>query len=195
MFLVIKILYVSINLYLDHILRWSKFLKSLYILDSFSSSQVKTFHLAEGPGGFIEAVCNVRDNPKDLYYGMTLISDKDYVPGWKKSQDYLKAHPNIILEYGKDNTGDIMNPENLRFIREKYGNSMDLVTGDGGFDFSVNFNDQETSASKLILAQIIYAIFLQKENGSFMIKFFDIFYVGPQWTLFIFLVACIRGFI
>ena len=142
-------------------------LKSLYILDSFSSSQVNSFHLAEGPGGFIEAVCNVRDNPNDLYYGMTLISEKEYVPGWKKSQEYLNLHPNIILEYGKDKTGDIMNPENLRFIRDKYGNSMDLVTGDGGFDFSINFNDQESSASKLIFAQIVYAIFLQKKKRKF----------------------------
>ena len=150
-------------------------LRSLYILDSFSSSEIKTFHLAEGPGGFIEAVCNTRDNVNDVYYGMTLMSDKDYVPGWKKSQEYLNSHPNILLEYGADNTGDIMNPENLKFIRERYGNSMELVTGDGGFDFSINFNDQESSASKLIFAQITYAIFLQKYNGSFVIKFFDIF--------------------
>lgn len=150
-------------------------LRSLYILDSFSSSEIKTFHLAEGPGGFIEALCNTRDNANDVYYGMTLMSDKDYVPGWKKSQEYLNLHSNIMLEYGADNTGDIMNPENLKFIRERYGNSMDLVTGDGGFDFSVNFNDQESSASKLIFAQITYAIFLQKYNGSFVIKFFDVF--------------------
>ena len=44
-----------------------------------------------------------------------------------------------------------------------------------GFDFSVNFNEQEASASRLILAQILYAILLQKQGGSFVIKFFDIF--------------------
>ena len=150
-------------------------LKSLYLTDSFSNTKIKTFHLAEGPGGFIEALCNVRDNDNDNYYGMTLISDKEYVPGWKKSQDYLNAHPNIFLEYGIDKTGNIMNPENFKYIYEKYGNSMDLVTGDGGFDFSVNFNDQESSATKLIFTQIIYALFLQKKGGSFVIKFFDIF--------------------
>lgn len=150
-------------------------LKSLYILDSFPAAKVKTFHLAEGPGGFIEAVCNLRDNENDNYYGMTLISDKDYVPGWKKSQEYLNAHPNIALEYGADKTGNIMNPENLRFVHNKYANSMALVTGDGGFDFSINFNEQEATASRLIFAQIIYAILLQKEGGSFVVKFFDIF--------------------
>lgn len=150
-------------------------LKSLYILDSFPATKVKTFHLAEGPGGFIEAVCNLRDNEDDNYYGMTLISDKDYIPGWKKSQDYLNAHPNIALEYGADGTGNIMNPENLKFVHNKHANSMALVTGDGGFDFSINFNEQEATASRLIFAQIIYAILLQKEGGSFVVKFFDIF--------------------
>jgi hypothetical protein len=150
-------------------------LRSLYLTDSFSNTKIKTFHLAEGPGGFIEALCNIRDNNNDDYYGMTLISDKEYVPGWKKSQEYLNAHPNIFLEYGFDKTGNIMNPENFKYIYEKYGNSMDLVTGDGGFDFSINFNDQESSATKLIFTQIIYALFLQKKGGSFVIKFFDIF--------------------
>ena len=36
---------------------------------------IKTFHLAEGPGGFIEAICNLRSNIQDNYYGMTLSCD------------------------------------------------------------------------------------------------------------------------
>jgi len=150
-------------------------LRSLYILDSLPDAPIQTFHLAEGPGGFIEAICNSRCNPDDKYYGMTLISEKDYVPGWKKSQEYLEHNPNIILEYGRDNTGNILNPDNLRFCYEKYKNSMELMTGDGGFDFSVNFNDQEVTASRLVFAQIVYAILLQKKDGNFIIKFFDIF--------------------
>ena len=150
-------------------------LRSLYILDSLPDTPIQTFHLAEGPGGFIEAICNSRNNPDDIYYGMTLISEKDYVPGWKKSQEYLQNNPNIILEYGEDKTGNILNPENLKFCYERYANSMELMTGDGGFDFSVNFNDQEVTASRLIFAQIVYTILLQKKDGNFVIKFFDIF--------------------
>ena len=150
-------------------------LKSLYILDGMAEHPIRTFHLAEGPGGFVEAVCNSRDNPDDVYHGMTLISDRDYVPGWKKGQEYLSAHPQIRLVYGKDNTGDILKPDNFDYCYENYRNSMDLVTGDGGFDFSVNFNDQEKSASRLIFAQIAHAMILQRHGGTFIIKFFDIF--------------------
>ena len=37
-------------------------------------------------------------------------------------------------------------------------NSMDLITADGGFDFSYDFNNQETECVKLILCQICFAI-------------------------------------
>jgi len=52
---------------------------------------------------------------------------------------------------------------------------MDLITADGGFDFSINFNEQEGLSVNLILAQIIYAIALQKYNGTFILKVFDLF--------------------
>ena len=52
---------------------------------------------------------------------------------------------------------------------------MHFITGDGGFDFSVDFNKQEISISKLLFAQVIYAIVLQKKNGSFVLKLFDCF--------------------
>ena len=40
---------------------------------------------------------------------------------------------------------------------------MDLVTADGGFDFSIDFNQQEQMAGKLILTEILYAIIMQKK--------------------------------
>ena len=39
------------------------------------NNPIETFHLAEGPGGFIEAICYLRSNIKDKYYGMTLIDN------------------------------------------------------------------------------------------------------------------------
>ena len=36
----------------------------------------------------------------------------------------------------------------------KYKNSMDVITADGGFDFSVDFNNQEQLAFRLILTQV-----------------------------------------
>ena len=49
---------------------------------------------------------------------------------------------------------------------------MDIITGDGGFDYSVDFNKQEILSSRLILAQVIYAIIMQKKNGIFILKIY-----------------------
>jgi 23S rRNA U2552 (ribose-2'-O)-methylase RlmE/FtsJ len=135
----------------------------------------KTFHLAEGPGGFIEAIVSLRNNKSDTYYGMTLNNDNNDVPGWRKSQHFLNLNPNVIIENGSDNTGNLLKKENLEYCFKKYGNSMDLITADGGFDFSIDFNSQEILSLKLIYAQICYAIAMQKQNGTFILKVFDLF--------------------
>ncbi len=148
----------------------------LNLLDDFDNNPIKTFHLAEGPGGFIEAINLLRNNSSDTYYGMTLINNNnDIIPGWKKSKYYLSKHKNIIIEYGDDNTGDLFNVKNLWYCYYKYNNSMDIITGDGGFDFSVDFNKQEIMANKLIFSQICFAIAMQKKGGIFILKIFDVF--------------------
>ena len=135
----------------------------------------KSFHLAEGPGGFIEALSFLRNNINDSYVGMTLIDNDVNVPGWKKSTAFLEKHKNVYIEKGIDNTGNLLSLDNLKFCHEKYKSSIDLVTADGGFDFSIDFNSQETVSANLILCQIIYAIAVQKKGGNFFIKFFDTF--------------------
>ena len=135
----------------------------------------KSFHLAEGPGGFIEALSFLRNNINDSYVGMTLIDNDVNVPGWKKSSAFLEKHKNVYIEKGIDNTGNLLSLNNLKFCHEKYKGSIDLVTADGGFDFSIDFNSQETVSANLILCQIIYAIAVQKKGGNFFIKFFDTF--------------------
>lgn len=112
----------------------------------------------------------------DQYYGMTLIDDDPICPGWKKTRTFLDANPNVMLEHGCDNTGNILHADNFASCCEKYKNSMDLVTADGGFDFSVDFNKQEHLAVNLIVAEVFFALALQKKGGSFVLKIFDMFF-------------------
>jgi 23S rRNA U2552 (ribose-2'-O)-methylase RlmE/FtsJ len=147
----------------------------------FTSDAITSFHLAEGPGGFVEALITYRENnntinSKDIYYGMTLINDNDEnIPGWKKSKYFLNKHQNVKIITGKDKTGNLLNVDNLWYCYDNYKNSIDLITGDGGFDFSTNFNQQEHQSVNLIFAQIVYAIAMQKRGGMFVLKIFDIF--------------------
>ena len=147
----------------------------LFLLD-YMPDKCSTFHLAEGPGGFIEAMQSMRVNVNDSYYGMTLIDDSDQsIPGWKKSKAFLTKNPNVIIEKGVDGTGDLMSADNLKDCFTRYRGSMDLITADGGFDFSVDFNHQEKVSGKLVFCQIAFAIAMQKKNGNLIIKFFDTF--------------------
>jgi len=140
-----------------------------------NNEPIKTFHLAEGPGGFIEATAFIRKNKKDIYYGMTLIDNNTNVPNWKKADNMINQYKNIKIEYGKDNTGNLYNHQNLIYCKEKYKNSMDIITADGGFDFSNDYNKQEVSVFRLIFTQVAYAITMQSNNGTFILKIFDMF--------------------
>lgn len=151
----------------------------------FNIENIKSFHLAEGPGGFIEAMTHLRNNTEDLYYGMTLISEDDNVPSWKKSKHFLNKNPNVIIETGKDGTGNLFSLENFEYIYDNYKNSMDFITADGGFDFSIDFNQQENLSLKLIFSQIIYALAIQKQGGHFVLKIFDIFTQGTLDLLYL----------
>ena len=141
-----------------------------------NDTDIKTFHLAEGPGGFIEATTYLRNNTNDLYYGMTLLEEKNInIPGWNKVDFLLKNYPNIKLLDGVNGKGDLYNENNLKYMINNFSNSMDIITGDGGFDFSADFNKQESTAFRLIFTQVIYALIMQKKNGHFVLKIFDIF--------------------
>ena len=150
--------------------------KTLHLLDILPADSCKSFHLAEGPGGFIEALAYMRKNPADKYYGMTLIDDTNQnVPGWRKSKHFLLNNPNVIIETGIERNGDLMRPENLRYCYDTYKEQMDIITGDGGFDFSFQYPHQEQISTKLILCQIAFAIAMQKPGGTFILKVYDTF--------------------
>jgi 23S rRNA U2552 (ribose-2'-O)-methylase RlmE/FtsJ len=154
------------------------FFKLLEILNTYSfvfPSVMSSFHLAEGPGGFIEAIQYSRKNNQDTYYGMTLLDKHKDVPLWNKCErSIMKGSSNIIIESG-DGTGNLYHVENLIYVREHYENSIDFITADGGFDYSNDFNNQEESSLHLIFSEICFAIMMQKKGGHFVLKVFDTF--------------------
>jgi len=157
------------------------YFKMVEILNTFNlntfSYPIKCFHLAEGPGGFIEAILGLRNCKEDAYIGMTILDNinDSNIPAWKKSDYFLKSNENVFIETGIDGTGNILSINNFMYCTETYGNYMDFITGDGGFDFSFDFNNQENSISKLLFAQICYALVMQKKGGTFILKIFDCF--------------------
>jgi len=154
------------------------FFKLLEILNAFPfcfPKVMRSFHLAEGPGGFIEAIQYSRKNNKDVYYGMTLLDNNRDIPLWNKCEkNLMKGNSNIIIESG-DGTGNLYHLENLLYVRKHYEHSIDFITADGGFDYSVDFNNQEESSLHLIFSEVCFAMMMQKKGGHFILKVFDTF--------------------
>lgn len=136
-----------------------------------------TCHLAEGPGGFIECICDFFNMykivPKKIY-GITLISNDKRIPNWKIHKDYINNNP-IHLNTYKSNYGNLYDVKSIDNFMKLVGNKSHFITADGGFDFSNDFNNQETSFSKLMVCEIYTALQIQEINGSFLLKVFDLF--------------------
>lgn len=143
--------------------------------------------LAEGPGGFIHClndhIRNYKHNIKNIY-GITLIEKKDKkIPYW--NQNIINNRNNIILS-GKDNTGDLYKYENVMDFVEKINNNYcHLVTADGGFDYSKDYNSQEQSSYKLLYSEIYTTLLIQKSNGNFVLKVFDLFHYKTLQLLYL----------
>lgn len=156
------------------------------LLDDVGNGPIRTAHFAEGPGGFIEAVAHWRETrcacprrspvESDVYAGITLRSTRRDVPGWGKSKRVLAKYPQIKLHYGKDNTGDLYNVDNITdFARTVGRGACVLATGDGGIDYSVDFAHQEPLSFRLLLCQVFGAWLVLRRGGAFVCKFFDVY--------------------
>lgn len=135
--------------------------------------------LAEGPGGFIESFIHTRKKDflgrNDYIQCITLKSSSSDIPNWNKARKILNFK-NMRYCYGKDKTGNLYVKENILDFRSKMGgNKADLVSADGGFDFSNDFNTQEQLSCKLIFSEIITAYGVNKKGGHFVLKIFDSF--------------------
>lgn len=142
------------------------------------NDKILTLHLAEGPGGFIESLNDflVKNNYlNNEMYGITLVKDNKSIPGWKKTKIFLDIYSNVKILYGKDGTGDLYEIENILDLRNKLSKRVSVITGDGGFDFSSDFNQQEKLSFPLIYCQSLTALLCQKEGGIFILKIFDIY--------------------
>jgi len=130
--------------------------------------------IAEAPGGFIQ--CLLEEYGKDnniLINGITLISKDKKVPFWNKK---LINHKNIKFHTGIHNNGDLYNLNNVLSMIKNIGKeSCYLITGDGGFDNSSDYNNQEYNSLKLIYSEIFLTLNIQSKGGIFICKLFDLF--------------------
>jgi len=156
------------------------YFKILEIIKYFDIKDYKKIDsIAEAPGGFIEffneKTCEIN--------AISLISDDNSIPHWNHS---IIRGNNIIINNGKDKTGNIYKLENiLYYVKYSGQNKSDIVTGDGGFDYTMNFSNQELDSYPLIYSEILMGLLLLKKDGIFICKVFDILYLKTIKLLYI----------
>lgn len=142
----------------------------------YDNSKINTLHLAEGPGGFIEAVKDIRNNKNDNYYGISLQTAEN-IPGWDKSVEFLKNNPTVKIITAADGTGDITKIDNIRYLYSRMKNAnINLITADGGFNFSDNQYIQEYNAALLIYSELLCALGCLSKGGIYIYKIYDMNY-------------------
>jgi cap2 methyltransferase len=141
--------------------------------------EVKSMHLCEAPGGFITALNHFlkQNNPK-VQFTWTATTLNPYYEG--NSSNYTIFDDRFILPslerwyFGVDQTGNIMNLENIEGMRRQYS-GVDLVTADGSIDCHDTPEQQEMVVAKLHMTETIIALKLLKAGGSFVLKMFTMF--------------------
>jgi cap1 methyltransferase len=89
---------------------------------------------------------------------------------------------NIKIDYG-----NLYVLEDIKKYLENFeGNKKaHLVTADGGFDYSGDFNGQEINSCQIIYSECVIALNALKKNGCFVCKVFDLFSITMVQILYI----------
>jgi len=178
-----------------------KMTEILFVLDFFKRHQkhLQSAHVCEGPGGFIESLLyqSTKNSVRvDHAWAMTLRPTRSNIPGWKRAQHFLQKSPMIHIEYGADDTGDIMVPENQSAFLQKTRGQCSIFTADGGFDFSEHYGHQEAEVFPLLVSSSIIGLQTMNMGGDFVLKMFDtelkctkdliamLAYCFDSWTLY-----------
>ena len=152
-------------------------LTHLQFFDRHKEVKLKSLHVCEGPGGFIEAFQYMAEDRKRIVqtsFGMTLKSTHAMIPGWRRATQYLQKHTNVQLLYGPTRTGNIYEPCNQDECAKAVGQSgAQLVTADGGFDFSDDFHAQEKTILRLLVSSAIILLRSVAVEGDIVLKLFD----------------------
>lgn len=142
--------------------------------------KLRSLHVCEGPGGFIESFLYQAEVHKRIVttsHAMTLKSTHHMIPGWRRATQFLQKHKQITLLYGPSRSGDIYERENqevcVEAAHEQSLGAM-LVTGDGGFDFSGDFYAQEKSMFRLLVCSALILLRSVAPEGDCVLKLFDV---------------------
>jgi 23S rRNA U2552 (ribose-2'-O)-methylase RlmE/FtsJ len=137
---------------------------------------IRTAHVCEGPGGFIQSIYENSDRMKKRIVSTTAMTLKPMhyqVPGWKRASTFLKKYSQINIHYGEDGTGDILKEKNQDSFISTTKRSIHIFTADGGIDFTMNYAAQEETIYPILIASTKIAVRCLLQGGIYVLKVFD----------------------
>jgi cap2 methyltransferase len=173
---------------------WCKFTEILFKYGDLvpeDTSKFTSVHLCEAPGAFITALnhfLKVNRSPgcKWTWTGATL---NPYHEGNTTSSmindDRFILHTLDNWHFGLDDTGNLMDKDNLRYLIKSFDHSVDLVTADGSIDCQADPARQEVLVAGLHFAEILAALGCLRIGGNFVIKMFTFYEADTLNHLFL----------
>ncbi|XP_078045850.1 cap methyltransferase 2 [Augochlora pura] len=142
----------------------------------------KSIHLCEAPGAFITSLNHwLKTNVPEIQWDWTATTLNPYYEGCSSykmiGDDRFIKHTLDHWCFGKDNTGDLMNIENLNELikMSQPCNNVFLVTADGSIDCTDDPGEQENIVAHLHFCETVAALHLLQTGGSFLLKIFTTF--------------------
>jgi 23S rRNA U2552 (ribose-2'-O)-methylase RlmE/FtsJ len=158
-----------------------------------------TFHIAESPGGFIEAVLEykkrkyLRVSPAQLYYTVSLQGEgatcncncggtsnlcteeltilRD-IPKYNKR---ILRNKSVKILVNEQCNGDICDIKNILYLYSTLkSETIKFITADGGMNDNGDYNNKEISHIRLIICEVFLALLTLEDDGVFVLKIFDI---------------------
>ena len=168
---------------------WSKFYE---IASSFplvplsriadNDRRFKSVHLCEAPGAFVTSLNHwLKTNAPDVQWNWIATTLNPYYEGNSPSvmidDDRFIRYTLSHWCFGEDNTGDLMNLENLDKLAKLAEPRRDvlLVTADGSIDCADVPGEQENVVGHLHFCETVAALHLLATGGSFVLKIFTTF--------------------
>jgi len=147
------------------------------IFDYNIDCDTETFHIAESPGGFIQAILEYK---KRKYLSIkkcftTSLSDciNTDIPNYHR---FIVNNKNVEILVNKNCNGDVSDPKNIIYLYTKLKDSkIKFITADGGINDQGNYNNKEVTHIRLILCEVYLSLLILENGGTFVIKVFDIF--------------------
>ena len=151
-----------------------------YNLIDENNKNFNSFHMAEAPGGFIQATIIYNDkylkNPNNSkFFGISIANEIKFSSDLQKQ--YGTGSNRRFFQFKNTSTmdGDVTKMDIIKVIKQGFTKEQpDLITADGGFD-PMNENYHEQESYMLILGEIFTAVSIQKKGGHFVCKFLDMY--------------------